>query len=75
MSESELIAHKKGMEVAFERNRTPHLVRDRARVRVRVRVGVRVRVRVRVRVGVSKKGMEVTFEQNRTVTRHLVVTP
>ena len=34
MSESELIAHKKSMEVAFEKNRTPRAVRGRVRAGV-----------------------------------------
>ena len=37
MSESELIAHKKSMEVAFEKNRTPRAVRGRVRTGVPAR--------------------------------------
>jgi hypothetical protein len=43
VSESELLVHKKGMEVAFEQNRTPAMLR--ARGRARARAGARVRGR------------------------------
>jgi hypothetical protein len=50
VSESELLVHKMGMEVAFEQNRTPAMLRARgSRARGRARARVRGSGRVRGR--------------------------